>query len=75
MHERIAAFFAELEKCWMAIPRPIQVVGYIFISAVLAQVVIQLTAVKVDNVLLSGLINVILVTIREAQKQKGVNNP
>lgn len=70
----LARFFQtmcqEITGLYAVLPSEIKVILYIVFSALLAEIYNALATIKVDSLILSGIINVALVTVREYQKRR-----
>lgn len=64
MPEKIKAFFDYLSRCWEALPAEIRVFGYLLASATLSEITTALTNIKTDNLLLAGIFNILLVSLK-----------
>jgi len=58
-----------IEK-WNNLPQEIKVLGYITLSALIAELIKILSGLHFDSVWVAGLVNVVLVVLREAQKRR-----
>jgi hypothetical protein len=65
MPEKIKGFFDYLSQCWGALPAEIRVFGYLLASAALSEITTALTNTKTDNLLLAGLFNILLVSLKQ----------
>ena len=64
MPEKIKGFFDYLSSCWNALPAEIRVFGFLLASATLSEVTTALTNTQTDNLLLAGLYNILLVSLK-----------
>ena len=64
MPEKIKGFFDYLSRCWGALPAEIRVFGYLLSSAALSEITTALTNTHTDNLLLAGLYNILLVSLK-----------
>jgi hypothetical protein len=65
MPEKIKGFFDYLSRCWNALPAEIRVFGFLLASATLSELTTALTNTQTDNLMLAGLYNILLVSLKK----------
>lgn len=69
MFENLVKFLTEfqvgIKNVWDCLPKEVRVLLYIFVSAVLTELNEQLELLKVDNRIIMGTINILLVTFSQ----------
>jgi hypothetical protein len=60
----------DLKAFWDKLPQEIKVLCYVALSAAIAELIKILSGLKMDSIWLAGMVNVILVVLRESQKRQ-----
>jgi hypothetical protein len=62
-------FIKEIKKVWNELPKEVKVAGYITVSYGLGQALKEITALKIDNTILTFLINLLIVFVEELKRR------